>query len=457
MSESIKNILCIGAGYVGGPTMAVVAANCPDYKVTIVDINQERIDAWNSESLPVYEPGLYEVVKAQRGKNLFFTTEVVKGIEDADIIFVCVNTPTKTFGKGAGRASNLQFCELTARQIREHASRDLIVVEKSTVPVHTSKAIREILCSGNSPHNFEVVSNPEFLAEGTAIDDLSSPDRVLIGGRPNESGQAAVDEVAKIYAHWVPEDRIIKTDAWSSEMSKLTANAFLAQRVSSINSISALCEVTGADVENIANAIGADTRIGSKFLKAGPGFGGSCFKKDILNLVYLCETFGLNEVAEYWEQVVKMNDYQQNRIVANLMKSQFNTIAGKKIAILGFAFKADTGDTRESPAISIVKQLADEQAEIVVSDPQAIKNAKLELKGLDNISYTEDPYEALEGAHVALLMTEWAEYKELDFSRIYELMEIPSTIFDTRNILNHAELFEIGFNVYPVGKKPLTR
>ena len=456
MSDKVKNILCIGAGYVGGPTMAVVAANCHDYKVTIVDVNQERIDAWNSDSLPVYEPGLDEVVKAQRGKKLFFSTEVVKGIEEADIIFVCVNTPTKTFGQGAGRASNLQYCEFTARQIREHAQRDLIVVEKSTVPVHTSKVIREILCSGNSPHNFEVVSNPEFLAEGTAIEDLSKPDRVLIGGRPNESGQKAVDAIAQIYAHWVPEERIIKTDAWSSEMSKLTANAFLAQRVSSINSISALCEETGADVENIAHAIGADTRIGSKFLKAGPGFGGSCFKKDILNLVYLCETFGLNEVAEYWEQVVKMNEYQQNRIVSKLMKSQFNTIAGKKVAILGFAFKADTGDTRESPAISIVRQLAEEKAEIVISDPQAIKNAKLELKGLENITYTEDPYDALEGAHVAVLMTEWSLYKGLDYREVHDLMETPSTIFDTRNILDHQELFDFGFNVYPIGKRPLT-
>lgn len=452
----MKNILCIGAGYVGGPTMAVIASKCPDYKVTIVDINQERIDSWNSDNLPVYEPGLDEIVKAQRGKNLFFTTEVVEGIKNADIIFVCVNTPTKTFGKGAGKASNLQYCELTARQIREHATKDLIVVEKSTVPVHTSKIIREILCSVDSPYNFEVISNPEFLAEGTAISDLQNPDRVLIGGRPNESGAAAVVKVAEVYAHWVPKERIITTDAWSSEMSKLTANAFLAQRVSSINSISALCEETGADVENISHAIGADSRIGAKFLKAGPGFGGSCFKKDILNLVYLCESFGLNEVAEYWEQVVKLNDYQQNRIVHRLMSSQFNTIADKKIAILGFAFKADTGDTRESPAINIVQQLAEEKAHIFVTDPKAIPNAKLELKGVENVSYTEDVYKAVEGAHAVLLMTEWQQYKNLDFKKIYSLMEKPSTFFDTRNILDHKELFEIGFNVYPVGKKPLT-
>ena len=436
--------------------MAMIAAKCPDYKVTVVDINQERIDAWNSDELPVYEPGLTEIVKERRGKNLFFSTEVVKGIQEAEIIFVCVNTPTKTFGKGAGRAANLQYCEITARQIREHARRDLIVVEKSTVPVHTSKVIGQILSSGKSKFNFEVVSNPEFLAEGTAIDDLNSPDRVLIGGRPNDTGKAAVDEVAKIYAHWVPEERIIKTDGWSSEMSKLTANAFLAQRVSSINSISALCEATGADVGNIAAAIGADSRIGAKFLKAGPGFGGSCFKKDILNLVYLCESFGLKEVADYWEQVVKMNDYQQNRIVGNIMKSQFNTIAGKKVLILGFAFKADTGDTRESPAINIVKQLADEQAEIIICDPKALENAKLELKGLENISYLEDPYEAAKGAHLAVLMTEWEEYKSLDYEKLFTVMETPASIFDTRNVLDHNKLFNCGFNVYPVGKKPLT-
>ncbi len=436
--------------------MAMIASKCPDYNVTVVDINKERINAWNSDELPVYEPGLLELVKSQRGKNLFFSTEVVKGIQEAEIIFVCVNTPTKTFGKGAGRAANLQYCEITARQIREHAQRDLIVVEKSTVPVHTSKVIGQILSSGEPRFKFEVVSNPEFLAEGTAIEDLNEPDRVLIGGRPVESGKAAVDEVANIYAHWVPKDRIIKTDGWSSEMSKLTANAFLAQRVSSINSISALCEATGADVENISNAIGADSRIGSKFLKAGPGFGGSCFKKDILNLVYLCESFGLQEVAEYWEQVVKMNDYQQNRIVSKIMKSQFNTIAGKKILVLGFAFKADTGDTRESPAINIVKQLADEQAEIVVSDPKALPNARLELSGLENISYEEDPYRAAENAHLVVLMTEWQEYKELDFQRLFEVMEDPASVFDTRNVLDHKKLFNLGFDVYPLGKKPLT-
>lgn len=434
--------------------MAVIAVNCPDYNVTVVDINEQRINAWKSDELPVYEPGLKEIVDSQLGKNLFFSTDVIKGIEEADIIFVCVNTPTKTFGQGAGRASNLQYCEITARQIRDHAKKDLIVVEKSTVPVHTSKIIAEILRTGNSEHKFEVISNPEFLAEGTAIADLQNPDRVLIGGRPVPEGRAAVEKVAAVYAHWVPVERIITTDSWSSEMSKLTANAFLAQRVSSINSVAALCEETGADIQNISKAIGADSRIGAKFLKAGPGFGGSCFKKDILNLVYLCETFGLHDVAEYWQQVVKLNDYQQSRIVSRVVKSQFNTVAGKKLAILGFAFKADTGDTRESPGISITRKLHEEKAVITISDPKAIPNAKQDLQDLDGISYTEDIYEAVTGAHAVLILTEWKQYRDIDFNKVYDLMEKPASVFDTRNILDHQSLFETGFNVYPVGRKP---
>ncbi|MCH2206358.1 MAG: nucleotide sugar dehydrogenase [Lentisphaerales bacterium] len=449
----LKKILCIGAGYVGGPTMAVIAANCPDYDVTVVDINKARIAAWNSKSLPVYEPGLQEIVEKQRGENLHFSTDVVRGIEESDIIFVCVNTPTKTFGLGAGKAADLQYCEKTARMIKEHATKDMIVVEKSTVPVRTSKIINEILSHGDSPHKFEVISNPEFLAEGTAIKDLQNPDRILIGGRPCASGEAAVAEVSAIYESWVAKENIITTDAWSSELSKLTANAFLAQRVSSINSIAAVCESTGADVIKISEAIGADPRIGAKFLKAGPGFGGSCFKKDILNLVYLCETFGLPEVAEYWGQVIKMNDYTQNRAVSRILKSMFNTVAGKRIAVLGFAFKADTGDTRESPAIQIVESLAEERAEIVISDPQALENAQQDLKEIENVSFTDDPYEAVLGAHAIVIVTDWQEYKELDYGKIYSSMEKPAQLFDLRNILSSDELYEIGFNVHLVGKK----
>lgn len=448
-----KKILCIGAGYVGGPTMAVIAANCPDYDITVVDINESRITAWNSKNLPVYEPGLQEIVEKQRGKNLYFSTDVVGAIKESDIIFVCVNTPTKTFGLGAGKAADLQYCEKTARMIKEYATKDMIVVEKSTVPVRTSKIINEILSHGDSPHKFEVISNPEFLAEGTAIKDLQNPDRVLIGGRPCTSGEAAVAEVSAIYENWVAKENIITTDAWSSELSKLTANAFLAQRVSSINSIAAVCEFTGADVSKISEAIGADSRIGAKFLQAGPGFGGSCFKKDILNLVYLCETFGLPEVAEYWDQVIKINDYTQKRAVCRILKSMFNTVAGKKIAILGFAFKADTGDTRESPAIKIVQSLAEERAEVVVSDPRALYNAQQDLKGVENVSFVTDPYQAAAQAHAVVIVTDWQEYKELDYTKIYSAMEKPAHLFDLRNILSSQELYAIGFNVHAVGKK----
>ncbi|MCM8534541.1 MAG: nucleotide sugar dehydrogenase [Lentisphaeraceae bacterium] len=449
-----KNILCIGAGYVGGPTMATIAANCPNYIINVVDLNQSRIDAWNSGDLPVFEPGLGELIEKQRGKNLFFSTDVIEGIKQADVIFVCVNTPTKTFGLGAGKAADLQFCEKTARQISEYAQKDLIVVEKSTVPVRTSKIISEILESGDSKHSFEVISNPEFLAEGTAIADLQNPDRVLIGGRPTPEGEAAVAAISEIYENWISKGRIITTDSWSSELSKLAANAFLAQRVSSINSISAICEETGADVSKISEAIGADSRIGAKFLKSGPGFGGSCFQKDILNLVYLCETLGLSEVAQYWQSVIDINEYQKKRIVKNVISSMFNSVAGKKIAVLGFAFKADTGDTRESPAIQIVNSLVEERAEVAIYDPQAIPQAREDLKGLTNIIYCDGVSKATVDAHAVIVVTDWQEFRGLDFKKIFQSMVRPAHIFDTRGCLNAKELYELGFNVHTIGQKP---
>ena len=352
-----KNILCIGAGYVGGPTMAVIADHCPECRVTVVDINPERIAAWNSADLPIYEPGLEEVVLRCRGRNLFYSTDIAQGIREADIIFVSVNTPTKTFGAGAGKASDLQYLEKTARSIVEHAETDKIVVEKSTLPVRTAQALSRVLHANGKGLKFRIVSNPEFLAEGTAIRDLNEPDRVLIGGTEDAAGQAAVEEIAALYAHWVPRERIITTNLWSSELTKLVANAMLAQRISSVNSISALCEKTDADIDEVTHAAGRDSRIGPKFLKAGIGFGGSCFKKDILNLVYLCEHYGLPEVARYWEGVVRINDYQARRFVENMLSAMFNTVADKKIAVLGFAFKANTGDTRESPAIAVCREL----------------------------------------------------------------------------------------------------
>ena len=452
-----KNILCIGAGYVGGPSMAMIAYKCPDYRVTLVDVNHERIDAWNSNELPVYEPGLDEIIKKTRGKNLFFAKDIAKQIQENDIIFVSVNTPTKNFGTGAGKAADLQYLEKTARQILEHARSSKIVIEKSTLPVKTALAMERILSSGKGKITFDVVSNPEFMAEGTAIKDLENPDRVLIGSRETKSGLKARAELIKIYEKWVPREKILTSNIWSSELSKLVANAFLAQRVSSINSISALCEKADADVTEVAKAVGMDSRVGSKFLNAGIGFGGSCFKKDILNLAYLCSYYGLLEVAEYWESVIKMNEYQQERFITNILASMFNTLAGKKICILGFAFKADTGDTRESPAIYIVRKLLAEHAEIIISDPKALKNAAIDLQNEEGkISFIEDPYYAAAGCHALAIMTDWNLYKKLDYKKIYNSMVKPAFLFDGRNIIDHQKCYEIGFNVYPIGKPAQT-
>ncbi|HNT34087.1 MAG TPA: nucleotide sugar dehydrogenase [bacterium] len=453
--EFEKRILCIGAGYVGGPTMAVIADKCPQYRVELVDINEERIRRWNSEDLPIYEPGLDEIVRRARGRNLFFTTEVATAIEHSDIIFVSVNTPTKAFGQGAGQAADLQYWEKTAYQILKHSHSDKIVVEKSTLPVRTAEAMQRILHSRGTSPRFDVLSNPEFLAEGTAVENLLQPDRVLVGCMNTESGHKACDQLEAIYANWVDRSRIIRTNIWSAELSKLVANAFLAQRISAINSISALCEKTEADVDEVAHSIGLDSRIGKKFLKAGIGFGGSCFKKDILNLVYICRQHGLDEVADFWERVVEINEYQQSRFVANMISEMFNTIAGKSILVLGFAFKADTGDTRESPAAQVCRRLLEEHAQLRLCDPKALENARKELIGVQGVSFHEDPYEAAENVHAVALLTDWQCYRELDYAKVFDRMEKPAFLFDGRNLLDHRRLFEIGFNVYPVGKSPL--
>mgnify|MGYP001331454272 CR=1 FL=1 len=448
-------ICCIGAGYVGGPTMAVIAQKCPHVKVTVVDINQERIDAWNSDQLPVYEPGLDAVVKACRGKNLFFSTEVEKAIIDSEIIFLSVNTPTKTYGVGAGRAADLRFVEKCSRTIAKVAQGDKIVVEKSTLPVRTAESIKRILTANSQGRDFQILSNPEFLAEGTAVSDLESPDRVLIGGDPSEEGQVAVQKLLDLYANWVPKERIITTNLWSSELSKLTANAFLAQRISSINSISALCEATGADVDEVAHAIGTDNRIGPKFLKASVGFGGSCFQKDILNLVYLCEHFGLPEVANYWDSVIAMNDYQKKRFSKRVLNGLFDTVTDKKIALFGFAFKKDTNDTRESAAIYVGKDLLEEQANLAIYDPQ-VKKAQI-LKDLavteedSAVTIYDDPYEAAKGAYAILILTEWDVFKTLDYGAIYKEMQQPAFIYDGRNILDIKALRALGFDANRIG------
>jgi len=451
-----KKILCIGAGYVGGPTMTVIANHCPDYKVTVVDISEDRIKQWNSSDLPIYEPGLKELVMRARGKNLFFSTDIDKGINEADIIFVCVNTPTKTFGEGKGMAVDLQYIEQTARRIKANSTSDKIVVEKSTMPVRSADTLDKILHSGNDGVHFEILSNPEFMAEGSAIADMQDPDRILIGSKETPSGIAARDELLKIYEKWIPREKIITANLWSSELSKLVANAFLAQRISSINSIAALCEMTEADVTEVANAIGQDTRIGKQFLRAGLGFGGSCFRKDILNLIYLCGHYGLETVGDYWQQVIAINDFQIKRFVGRINQAMFNSLVGKKIAIFGFAFKPDTGDTRDAPAIHVCKHLLLEKACLSITDPHALENARKDLASVEGkVEYEAGPYNAAENAHCLALLTEWAEYRDLDYQRIYASMEKPAFLFDGRNCLDHNALFKIGFNVYPVGKPAL--
>ncbi len=458
----IKTICCIGAGYVGGPTMAVIAQKCPEIKVIVVDINADRIAAWKTDDLPIYEPGLLEVVKEARDRNLFFSTDIEGAIRESEMIFMSVNTPTKTYGVGKGRAADLKFVELSARKIAEVSTTDKIVVEKSTLPVRTAESIKTILKEHTNGIKFQVLSNPEFLAEGTAVKDLQEPDRVLIGGDQTPDGLEAIKALTDIYAHWVPRENIIQTNLWSSELSKLTANAFLAQRISSINSISALCEATGADVDEVAYAIGTDSRIGSKFLKSSVGFGGSCFQKDILNLVYLCEYFGLPEVAAYWEQVIIMNDYQKRRFAQNIIHTLFNTVSGKKIALLGWAFKKDTNDTRESAAIYIADDLLSDLAEVSVYDPQVPASSMYSdlnflqtrpaQENKEMLTVHTDPYEACKDAHAIAVITEWDEFKTYDWQRIFDQMKKPAFLFDGRNILNHSHLRDIGFIVKAIGK-----
>ncbi len=455
----LMRICCIGAGYVGGPTMAMIAQKCPDLTVAVVDLNQERIDAWNSDDLPIYEPGLLEVVQEARGRNLFFSTDIDENLKEADVVFISVNTPTKDYGSGAGQAADLRYVESCARRIAEVGGGDKIVVEKSTVPVRTAHMVKEILSESPNGHAYQVVSNPEFLAEGTAMRDLANPDRVLIGGGTDDEGRKAVEQVAGIYRNWVPEESIITTNLWSSELSKLTANAFLAQRISSINAISALCEATGADVDEVARAIGTDSRIGPKFLKSSVGFGGSCFQKDILNLTYLCGHFGLPEVASYWSQVVEMNDYQKERFVGRILDNMFNTVSGKSIAILGYAFKKDTNDVRESPAIAVCRRLLEEKADLRIYDPK-VKAASIlsslgwtEKEASGRITFCGDAEEACQGTHAIALLTEWDEFKDIDFAGVFEKMSKPAYFFDGRNLIDPELLRKAGFRAFAIGKE----
>lgn len=443
----------------------MIAHKCPQVDVKVVDINADRIAQWNSDELPIYEPGLHEIVQSSRGRNLTFTTAIDDAIREADMVFISVNTPTKTFGVGAGRAANLEYVEKCARRIAEVSKGHKIVVEKSTLPVRTAEAVKRILSNSENGATFDVLSNPEFLAEGTAIEDLLEPDRVLIGGERPE----AIDALVDVYANWVDRERILTTNLWSSELSKLTANAFLAQRVSSINAISALCEATEADVDEVASAIGTDSRIGPKFLKASVGFGGSCFQKDILNLVYLCEYFGLPEVAEYWEQVVRMNDFQKSRFVSRMVRTLFNTVSDKKIGIWGFAFKKDTNDTRESASIYVCRDLLLEKARVCIYDPQVserqiisdleyvfqegdggLSDAKRKLIS-EHVTFADSCDEASKDAHAVAILTEWDEFVDVDFDAIFKSMKKPAFIFDGRNKLKHLNLSETGFEYHGIG------
>ncbi|KAK6106048.1 UDP-glucose 6-dehydrogenase [Brugia pahangi] len=460
--QQIQNIACVGAGYVGGPTCAMIAYKCPEIRVTVVDMNAEKIKQWNSDHLPIFEPDLDEIVKSCRGKNLFFSDDIPSAIRNAQLIFMSVNTPTKTYGKGKGMAPDLKYVESVSRAIAEYSCGPKIVVEKSTVPVKAAESISAILNEAqkkNPQLSFQVLSNPEFLSEGTAINNLANPDRVLIGGESSSDGLAAMAQLIQIYEHWVPRERIITTNTWSSELSKLAANAFLAQRISSINAISAICEATGADIREVSYAIGRDTRIGNQFLQASVGFGGSCFQKDVLSLVYLAGSLNLHKVADYWLQVVEINNWQRRRFADKIISEMFNTVSNKRIAIFGFAFKKNTADTRESSAIHIVKYLLDEDAKLVVYDPKVPESQmRYELNQISSketverlFTFSKNPYEAAMNSHAIVVLTEWDEFKSYDYRYIFNSMAQPASIFDGRLILDHNKLREIGFNVSAIG------
>ena len=459
----IKNICCIGAGYVGGPTMSIIAQKNPRIKVTVVDMNSNKIAAWNSvnlENLPVFEPGLSKVVKEARGRNLFFSTDVNKHIQEAEMILISVNTPTKTSGKGKGYAADLKYVEACAMQIAEISKTDKIIVEKSTVPVRTSEKIKQILRSNNSDIDFQILSNPEFLAEGTAMRDLEIPDRVLIGGDKTKQGKKAIESLVKIYSSWVPKENILTTNLWSSELSKLTANAFLAQRISSINSLSELCEETGADIEEVSKAIGMDSRIGSSFLKTSVGFGGSCFQKDILNLVYIARSSGLVKVADYWEQILLINKHQRDRFSNKIVECVKNNDLHQNILLLGWAFKKDTNDSRESAAIYVANNLLNNKIRIDIYDPKVNKDqVDFDLSYLNEnydkslVKFIEDPISNISNYNLIALMTEWEEFKNYDWNKIYSLIKKPAFIFDGRNILDLEKIKKIGFNYIGLGRK----
>ena len=450
----ITKICCIGAGYVGGPTMAVIAAKCPEIKVTVVDKSEEKIRMWNSKNLneiPVFEPGLKEILSEVRNKNLFFSSDIESSVDESEMIFIAVNTPTKTSGKGKGMAADLSNVISTAREIAEFSKSDKIIVEKSTLPVRTAEKIKEILSLTNKRVKFEILSNPEFLAEGTAIQDLYKSDRVLIGGDQTKTGQIAVESLVNIYKKWVPENKILRTNVWSSELSKLVSNAMLAQRISSINSLSALCEKTGADINEISKAVGMDSRIGKDFLKPSVGFGGSCFQKDILNLVYIARSYGLDEVADYWHQVIRINDYQKQRFATSIIKLIGDKKNNPKVSVLGWAFKQNTNDSRESASIYVTDILLKNKISVNVYDPLVPRDKiisdliqlwllqKLPKDKVDSllkmIKVKDNYIDAIKDSSLAAILTEWEEFKTYDWRDLIKKMKNSSIVYDGRNIL----------------------
>ena len=428
-----------------------MALHNPALRVTVIDRDEQRIRRWNSAHLPIREPDLNSIVRVTRDglearpvpageaqippendafsqarpANLFFTTACTESIAKADMIFIAVNTPTKTFGTGAGHATDMTAFECVIQDIAKHARPDVILVEKSTVPCRTAKMVQDILDDVRPGSRMQILSNPEFLSEGTAVKDLMKLDRVLIGSPATSEGRRAAVALTTLYASWVPRSKISGTHVFSSELSKLVANAMLAQRISSINSIGAICEKTGADVQEIATSIGLDRRVGPQFLKAGLGFGGSCFRKDIGSLVYLAKTLGLDEVADYWHSVLIINQSQRTRFTRKVISRLNGTLRGKKITILGFAFKKDTGDARESVAIDIIRILLEERpAEIAIFDPGCShEDIQRELDIMtstmqsdvahwkDRITISTGPYEACLESNAICIVTDWDLFK----------------------------------------------
>ncbi|KAF7860368.1 hypothetical protein EAF04_008495 [Stromatinia cepivora] len=438
----LGNICFVGAGYVGGPTAAILALQNPRIKFTVIDKDSLKIKQWNSKHLPIHEPGLPEIIRIcrdgsrafslsndsskdvesfsgglaernhhvhipARSPNLFFSDNIEMSLREADLIMIAVNTPTKTYGIGAGKATDMMAVISAVQDIGKYAKAGTIIVEKSTVPGRTGEFIKNTLAIHRPHTNFPILSSPEFLSAGTAIRDLLYPDRILIGSSPSRTSNPAANSLASLY-HWLPSSKIVHTSTSSSELAKLVSNAMLAQRISSINSISAICESIDANADEVATAVGMDSRIGCKYLKAGIGFGGSCFGKDIRSLVFLAEELGLDEVVAYWGSVLAVNEWQRRRWVEGIVKALGGGLGRKRLVVLGYAFKRGTGDVRESLAGEVVRMLGEERPGCIVvwDDGCESEVLKEELRGVEGARVEEDLYVACEGADAVLVCRE---------------------------------------------------